>query len=71
MGHTRTQRLARQIQHEQGISYTRALGLARQQIDEEYASRETAQVLAPAAGTPAEPATTLVFLSPADGGTRS
>lgn len=40
MGHTRTQRLARQIRDERGIKYTEALRLAEQQIDDEYAARD-------------------------------
>lgn len=39
MGHTRTQRLARQIRDEQGVKYTEALRLAREQIDAEHADR--------------------------------
>ena len=37
---TRTQRLARQIQAQEGIPYTHALRLAREEIEAEHANRE-------------------------------
>jgi hypothetical protein len=36
MGHTRTQRLARQIRDERSIKYTEALRIAQQQISTEH-----------------------------------
>lgn len=43
MGHTRTQRLARQIRDEHSIKYTEALRIAQQQIAAEHAARDTSQ----------------------------